>query len=338
MSIGLSGPPTIRSAVPTWQVLKQYLEEQIGTGAYPVGAWLPSVRELAAQLSVNRNTVSKVYQALGREGVLEVERGKGVRVAQRPSETRSSATRIDGGIHALVREAALAGLSREWLLTRVTDIADETYGNRLVRAAFIECTPPDARQIAADLSRQLEVPVAAIDLADFLADPERTLPYDLVTTTFFHLQEVTAAIPEVQRPAVVGIHHTVSHESVLQIARLRPESTIVIVCPNQRSLDRVRGIVETYARGQIYGVTTEDPAKVRSALAIADVVVDMSLTHDAVAELAPETPAITVSFHIERQSVDYLRDAVHRVARSLATRDGASPAGAVGADGAAQVG
>ena len=173
MAIGLSGPPTIRSAVPTWQVLKQYLEEQIGTGVYPVGAWLPSVRELAGQLSVNRNTVSKVYQALGREGVLEVERGKGVRVAQRPSETRSSATRIDGGIHALVREASLAGLSRDWLLTRVTDIADETYGNRLVRAAFIECTPPDARQIAADLSRQLEVPVAAIDLADFLADPER---------------------------------------------------------------------------------------------------------------------------------------------------------------------
>ena len=119
---------------------------------------------------------------------------------------------------------------------------------------------------------------------------------------------------------------------MLQIARLRPESTIVIVCPNQRSLDRVRGIVETYTRGQIYGVTRTTP---RSSARHSPSPMSSSTCRSRmtlVAELAPETPAITVSFHIERQSVEYLRDAVHRVARSLATRDGASAVGAIGGD------
>lgn len=319
----------MRNAIPTWEILKQYLEEQIGTGIYPVGSWLPSVRDMAAELRVNRNTVSKVYQALGREGVLQVARGKGVRVVSRPAETRTAATRIDSAIHALVREASVAGLSRDWLQTRVAANADEVYGNRLVRMAFIECTPTDARQIAADLGRQLEIPVTPVDLADLPSTPDFADGYDLVTTTFFHLQEVSALLPETEQATIVGLNHTVSHESVLEVARLRPGSTIAIVCPNQRSLDRVRGIVETYARGEIYAfVADKADATLKKTLTTADVAVDMSMTHDLIRKMAPGTPTITVSFHIDRQSIDYLRGVVHRVSRRLA----GSPGEGVAAD------
>jgi hypothetical protein len=186
--------------------------------------------------------------------------------------------------------------------------------------AFIECTMPDARQLAADLAGYLEVPVTPIDLADLERDPRIAGEFDLVTTTLFHLQEVAAILPQGAEP--VGIHHAVSHESVLEIARLPPGSTIVVVCPNDRTLERVRTIVETYARGQIYSFVAEDRKNLERALTLADVAVDISATRELVKRLAPHTPTITVSFHIEKQSIDYLRDVVQRVASRLAAGGG----------------
>lgn len=316
----MSDPLRMSSVLPTWEILKQYVEEQIGTGVYPVGSWLPSVRELAAELNVNRNTVSKVYQALGRDGVLEVERGKGVRVAAKPAEGRTAESRIELGIASIMREASLAGVSREWVLERVAASAEAAFGNRLVRLGFVECTMPDARQLAGDLSGFLNVSVTPVDLAELEREPQLAEQFDLVTTTFFHLQEVSAILPADTEP--IGIHHAVSHESVLEIAKLRRGSTIVIVCPNSRTLERVRTIVETYAHGHVYSYVVDDRKQIERALGLADVAVDISATHDLVSRLAPDLPTITVSFHIERQSIDYLRDVVQRLAGQLATGGG----------------
>ena len=43
---------------------------------------VPSVRQLAADLRINPNTVSQAYRELEREGVLEVRRGHGTYVAR----------------------------------------------------------------------------------------------------------------------------------------------------------------------------------------------------------------------------------------------------------------
>ena len=43
---------------------------------------LPSVRQLAAMLRVNPNTVSQAYRELERQGVVEVRRGQGTYVVQ----------------------------------------------------------------------------------------------------------------------------------------------------------------------------------------------------------------------------------------------------------------
>ena len=46
---------------------------------------LPSVRQLAADLRLNPNTVAQAYRELEREGVVYVRRGQGTFVAQRTS-------------------------------------------------------------------------------------------------------------------------------------------------------------------------------------------------------------------------------------------------------------
>ena len=62
------------------QIVRQ-IKFAVATGALPPGEMAPSVRELARELAVNLNTVSKAYQQLQVEGVLESVRGMGLAVA-----------------------------------------------------------------------------------------------------------------------------------------------------------------------------------------------------------------------------------------------------------------
>jgi len=317
---------------PTWEILRQHLEERISADAYPIGSWLPSVRELAAQIGVNRNTVSKVYQALGRDGVLEVVRGKGVRVVAKPTQGQSAARRIESGLSELVRQASLAGLSREWLVDRMGAAIDKTIGTRALRIGFVECSPADTRELADSLAGHLGIPVSPIDLTAYEVEPARvTSDLDLVATTLFHLQEVAAVLPEAG-PELVAIHHRVSHVSLLKIAQLKAGAAVVIVCPNQRTVGRFEGIVQTYSAGPVRAFTVgDDESEIADALAEADLAVDISTTHDLVKRLAPDVPTLTLSFHVDPQSIEELRDVVYQLS-SRAPRPSASldPTHAVG--------
>ena len=62
------------------QIVRQ-IKFAVATGALPPGEMAPSVRELARELAVNLNTVSKAYQQLQVEGVLESVRGMGLAVS-----------------------------------------------------------------------------------------------------------------------------------------------------------------------------------------------------------------------------------------------------------------
>ena len=69
------------SGIPVWLQLRNQLAFLIVSGAYKAGDKLPTVREMAADLGVNYNTVLKVCQFLEQEGYIVSKRGKGTFVA-----------------------------------------------------------------------------------------------------------------------------------------------------------------------------------------------------------------------------------------------------------------
>jgi DNA-binding transcriptional MocR family regulator len=66
------------------------VEDAISRGALTPGAALPPVRELAAQLGVNPNTVAAAYRVLRDRGVVETAGRRGTRVRERPATTPRS--------------------------------------------------------------------------------------------------------------------------------------------------------------------------------------------------------------------------------------------------------
>jgi GntR family transcriptional regulator len=71
------------SGVPIYVQLKEQIKKAVAGRQMEEGEQLPSVRELALQLTINPNTVARAYQELEREGVIETARGLGSFVARR---------------------------------------------------------------------------------------------------------------------------------------------------------------------------------------------------------------------------------------------------------------
>ncbi|MEZ5558952.1 MAG: GntR family transcriptional regulator [Pseudomonadales bacterium] len=66
---------------PIYLQLRQRVIDQIISGGLAEGALIPSIRQVAAQHRINPLTVSRAYQLLSDEGLLDKQRGQGMSVA-----------------------------------------------------------------------------------------------------------------------------------------------------------------------------------------------------------------------------------------------------------------
>lgn len=67
---------------PIYEQITERFRTLIYQGALPAGSRLPSVRQLAMELSINPNTIQRAYMTLEQEGLIYPVRGKGNFVAE----------------------------------------------------------------------------------------------------------------------------------------------------------------------------------------------------------------------------------------------------------------
>ena len=65
------------SGVPLWVQLRNRIVYLINSGYYRPGDQLPTIHTMASELSINYNTVSKVYTSLANDGYIRTKRGAG---------------------------------------------------------------------------------------------------------------------------------------------------------------------------------------------------------------------------------------------------------------------
>ena len=76
----------------------------IAAGQLRPGDQLPTIRQLAADLRVNYNTIARVYLDLDRDGVITTQRGRGTFVAGVPDEEQMRVRR-QKKLQAIVKSA-----------------------------------------------------------------------------------------------------------------------------------------------------------------------------------------------------------------------------------------
>ena len=110
-----------QSRVPIYKQIEDSIVEMILLGVYAEGSQLPSVRGLAVELGTNPNTIQKAYQELESLGIIRPAAGRGNFVQSREAARALLRGRAAEALRAAVREAALAGLSREEMLSALEE-------------------------------------------------------------------------------------------------------------------------------------------------------------------------------------------------------------------------
>ena len=109
-----------KSPVPVWAQTKNRLVYLILSGHYKEGEKLPTVRDLAAELKINYNTVNKAYQALERDGFVATVRGKGAFVTDKAARGFFVMDNdVDFLIQELIEKSLDAGMTGQELAMRV---------------------------------------------------------------------------------------------------------------------------------------------------------------------------------------------------------------------------
>ena len=121
------------SGVPIYRQLLDQVRAQIATGRLAPGEFLPSVRQVAAELTVNPMTVSKAYSLLERDGVVTLVRGQGMRVIGRAVRQKQTADRdeVIRIVRRLVKRGRAAGLSPEEICALVNAAFEEVHRERV---------------------------------------------------------------------------------------------------------------------------------------------------------------------------------------------------------------
>ena len=106
--------------LPIYRQIADGIKNLIAKGDLRTGATLPPVRQLAADLNVNLNTVATAYRELQEEGLLTVKPGSGAVVASRTVPERNKEV-LRQPLRTALTQMILAGLPRTEIVSMVND-------------------------------------------------------------------------------------------------------------------------------------------------------------------------------------------------------------------------
>jgi len=116
-----------RDQRPLYRQVADEIKSLIAAGELSEGSSLPPVRQVAADLGVNLNTVAVAYRRLQQEGLIRVKHGAGAVVISRIAGQKAD-EELQAQLRAALTELILAGLSR----AEVSALVNETL-NTLVK-------------------------------------------------------------------------------------------------------------------------------------------------------------------------------------------------------------
>lgn len=218
-------------------------------------------------------------------------------------------------------QASLSGISADELEVLALEAIRLHIRRTNVRVGYVDCNRRDARELGRQLEVALSYPVERLVMEDLIAAalmPGRG--FDLLAVSLPHLGAVERRLSRApgNRTAVIALMALPDAETLIKVARLAPETRLLVVSDTEEILHTLTGL----ARGvnssvEVSGLLSSDPL-LEDALAATDVVLTTRTAHRHAASVLVGRPVLVASLKLDEESVA-------AVAARLATIRGGSP-------------
>lgn len=303
--------------IPIHVQLKEQIKTLIHEGVYPPNEPLPSARELAGFLRMNRDTVHTAYAELEMDGYILIKPGLGVFVhAHPPHDT--------GHMHlSNEQEAEFFPESSQTSHAFYDTVTTEAPTRRAAAhpkpvLLFVECNVPQAQEYAVELEKAagyVVKPCLIKDL-DLLGSSIQSGYYDLIVTTFLHVEEVQSIITRLcaeNEPKVIACLMESNLQSIKRLQELPAGSKVGVAGTTWLGADNFRQSIENagLCHVELLIGSLEYPQSLDVIMeAKPDLIVSTRIVSPYLQRLSRFTPLIVEDRCLSAQSVHYIQQYV----------------------------
>lgn len=220
--------------IPIYQQLVDMIRAGVKKGTLTPGQQLPTVQELANQLSIARGTIKRAYDELEHLGFLEKIQGRGTFICYRQSDAGSRKERAVASIDELLDKLEDMGFSTKeisiFLDLKQRERAQKQFA---IRVAVLECNPENLSQMTGQLRS-----ISGIELFSYLLGGIEDYPYkldedvDLVITTAEHAAFVESILSDPRK--LIRIALRLTEDTLSGIVRLNLGESVGILTHSTR--------------------------------------------------------------------------------------------------------
>jgi GntR family transcriptional regulator len=122
----------LRSGVPVYRQIMDQVLGAMASGRLGSGDQLPTVRQLAVDLSINPNTVIRAYRELEIRGFLDTHQGSGTFITAQPvhQDNEERQRKLDAIVSDAIARAGGEGFTARQVLDRLQELLDEQKAGR----------------------------------------------------------------------------------------------------------------------------------------------------------------------------------------------------------------
>jgi len=122
----------LRSGVPVYRQIMDQVLGGVASGRLTSGDQLPTVRQLAVDLSINPNTVIRAYRELEIRGFLDTHQGSGTFISQQRVEQddEERVRKLDLIVSDAIARAGAEGFTAKQVLDRLKELLAEQKSRR----------------------------------------------------------------------------------------------------------------------------------------------------------------------------------------------------------------
>jgi GntR family transcriptional regulator len=295
--------------------IKRQIRILVESGDVIPGKALPSIRDMAQILNVNRNTVSAAYREMTAEGLLEIIAGSGTYVKN--GNTPKNIDKLSGIFNDAVKKATSLGLSFEQISDYFLNYLS-TYSENLsmCKVLVVDCNLEAIDHISKSLQQQLGVKTEGVLIQNVQENPEACLPSiegkDLIVCGFNHVEEFKKAIPiSSYRYDIVGVVLNPDIRIINVLVNLPPGTHVGYTGANQRSRETLFKIIRFSKGGTLTKIWAGLDSKndIQNMLERCEVIFATAHVFNKIKKLSgPDKRVIKVDFSIDTANIELIRE------------------------------